>query len=118
MDGGEIINDPQSIAYHFGKYYSSINSDSNFSEIFLLHKVETEFSQIYFPPTNGEDYNNLFTLEELNSALKTCKDTSPGEDGIHYLMLKNLSSDQLQHLLAFFNYLWSTDTFPDDWKTA
>ena len=118
LDGGEIITDPQSIAYHFGKYYSSINSDSNFSEMFLLHKVETEFSQIYFPPPNGEDYNNLFTFEELNSALKTCKDTSPGEDGIHYLMLKNLSSDQLQHLLAFFNYLWSTDTFPDDWKTA
>ena len=98
----ETSENPETIAFHLGKFFSSISGDSNFSEKFLLHKVETEFSQVNFPPSNGEKYNDLFTIYELKSALKSCSDTAPGEDGIHYLMIRNLSIEQLYNLLAFF----------------
>ena len=69
LDGGAVITDPKFIAFHLGKFFSSISSDSNFSEKFLLHKVETEFSPVNFPPSNGERYNNLFSIYELNLLL-------------------------------------------------
>ena len=118
MDSGAVITDPENIAFHLGKFFSGISSDSNFSERFLLHKVESEFSPVHFPPSNGEKYNNPFNINELKNALNSCSDTSPGEDGIHYVMIENLPQEQLFNLLAFFNYLYITNTFPDNWRNA
>ena len=118
LDNGAVITDPEEIANHLGRFFSNISSDNNYSEEFLLHKIETEFSQVHFLPSNGEKYNNIFTLNELETALNSCLDTSPGEDGIHYLMIKKLPHDQLLNLLQFFNHLWVTDSFPDSWRSA
>ena len=52
------------------------------------------------------DGNNLFTFKELKNALKYCKNTSPGENGIYYNMLQILSFVQQGKILDFYNYLW------------
>ena len=118
LDNGAVVTDPEELANHLGRFFSNISSDNNYSEEFLLHKIETEFSPVHFPPSNGESYNNIFTFNELETALQSCSDTSPGEDGIHYLMIKNLPHIQLLNLLNFFNYLWVTDSFPESWRSA
>ena len=71
-----------------------------------------------FPEDQNEDYNRKFNCKELRTALKHCKDTSPGEDGIHYTMMKNMTEDQIEKLLTYFNYLYTTNKFPDAWRTA
>ena len=50
--------------------------------------------------------------------LKDCADSSPGEDTVHYVMLSHLPNAQLLNLLKFFNFLWVTNTFPDEWRCA
>lgn len=114
---GEVISDPGELVKIFVNYFASISSDDNYSWDFLLHKIEVELEPLHFP--DGDDsYNRPFTLQELRSALEACEDTSPGADGIHYAMLKNMSDLQLGLLLNFYNYLWLNDLFPDAWREA
>ena len=113
-----IIRDPADLGEEFGKFFSQVSSNDNYSENFLLHKVEEEFETLVFPPSNDEEYNGDFILKDLKNALDTCKNTSPGEDDIAYEMLKKLPDIQLNKLLAYYKYLWRNDLFPDDWGTA
>ena len=46
----------------------------------------------------------------------TCSATGP--DKIHYQMLKHLPENSLETLLNIFNYIWTTDKFPEDWTYA
>ena len=112
------VSDPQSLGSNFATFFSNVSSNNNYSETFLLHKVEEEFHPIIFPPTNGEDYNTNFSLKELTNALSSCSNTSPGEDDISYQMIKNLPTHQLNNLLEYFNYLWNNNLFPEQWSTA
>ena len=41
-----------------------------------------------------------------------------GPDVIHYQMLKHLQDIFLGTLLNIFNYIWTTDKFPEDWQYA
>ena len=83
-----------------------------------MNKVEGEFHPVLFPEGNNEPYNRLFCLSEFDTALKACRDTSPGEDSVHYGMLSNMSEEQKLTLLSFYNYLWVNDKFPDQWRVA
>ena len=96
---------PGEIAFNFGSFFSSVSSDNNYSENFLLHKIEEELNPIAFPHSANEKYNTLFSLDDLSTALESCKDSSPGEDGIHYTMLKHLPVIQLNNLLKCYNSL-------------
>ena len=113
-----IISEPNELVVNFGRFFSSVSSNNNYSEVFLTHKVEEEFTPIVFPPSNGKNYNKDFTLKELKTALRSCTDTSPGEDDIPYIMIKKLPKEQLNHLLAYYNYIWKNSLFPDEWRTA
>ena len=115
---GQCVSDPNLVAEQFGKFFSMISSNDNYSEDFLLHKIESEFHDIVFPDTGRETYNLAFTKREMDDALDSCTDSSPGIDGITYSMLSNLSVEQRSTLLRFFNYLWSNDLFPEEWRTA
>ena len=112
------ISDPGGVSEALGRYFASIGSNDNYLEDFLLHKVEGEFESIFFPEGSNEPYNSDFSLKEMGTALNACKDTSPGEDGVHYRMLKNMSEEQSKTLLSFFNYLWVNNKFPEQWRVA
>ena len=82
------ISNPKDVAISLGKFFANISSNNNYSETFLLHKVEEEFQPITFLPSSDESYNKNFTLKDLKNALNSCKNTSPGEDEIVYEMIK------------------------------
>lgn len=44
--------------------------------------------------------------------------SSPGPDGITYIMLKYLSLDSLRNLLYLYNRIWEEHTFPSSWRKA
>ena len=46
-------------------------------------------------------YNDPFTLQEMNRALKQCKKSATEEDGISYEMLKRMHSSASIFLLKF-----------------
>ena len=85
---------------------------------FLRLKHQSERKQIVFPPDDIEDYNQPFNMNELMNALKLCNNTAPGEDNIHYSMLRNLPDISLEFILTFFNQIWSNHVFPSLWRSA
>ena len=59
-----------------------------------------------------------FTLEELQTAIRNTRPTTPGEDGISAKFLKGLSDDRLHSLLRIFNDIFDSGIPPASWKTA
>jgi len=63
-------------------------------------------------------YNSSITDAELNRVLSHLKNTSPGEDLIHYQMLKNLPDEYKELLLNMYNFSYSKSHIPPNWKKA
>ena len=56
-------------------------------------------------------------MSELPSAISSLRSVSEGPDAVHD-MLRHLPAVALEALLADFNYLWETGTFPETWREA
>ncbi|GBN42798.1 putative RNA-directed DNA polymerase from transposon X-element [Araneus ventricosus] len=57
-------------------------------------------------------------MHELKDALNKSHTTSPGPDGIHYNMLKNLCENSLCSILTLLNRIWNEKAFPASWREA
>ncbi|GFW16058.1 probable RNA-directed DNA polymerase from transposon X-element [Trichonephila clavipes] len=55
---------------------------------------------------------------ELKRALSSAHNTSPGPDGISYVLLRHLSADSLVSLLYLFNRIWREQVYPTQWQEA
>ncbi|GFW64528.1 probable RNA-directed DNA polymerase from transposon X-element [Trichonephila clavipes] len=55
---------------------------------------------------------------ELKRALPSAHNTSPGPDGISYVLLRHLSADSLVSLLYLFNRIWREQVYPTQWQEA
>ena len=55
---------------------------------------------------------------ELDRALKDCKNGAPGDDGIHYSVIRNLSPNAKTEFLNLFNKSWKTGKTPESWHEA
>ena len=67
---------------------------------------------------NGSNLNRPFNLFELNNALASKHNSSPGADTIHYEMLKQLPDKSKLMFLAIMNTSWTKGEVPTDWKLA
>ena len=66
-----------------------------------------------------EPSNRPLTAHELDLALACCtRGTAPGEDGLHYEHLLELSPTGKRTLLAIFNSLYENGTCPAPWRKA
>ena len=92
--------------------FSSVSSLNNFTEEFVYNMVQSELQDIDFSSTNEEDYNCSITSDELEAALKSTGDTSPGPDQIPYVLLRMMNVEQRKVLLDFYNQVWSSDYVP------
>lgn len=101
-----------------GEHFAHISSSSNYNPSFLSYKAEIEKQNL---PTKGgtkEEYNCLFTIDELRNVLRMRKQTAPGLDNIHYAMIQHLSESAAYALLKFFNKVWVSGKIPQAWKKA
>ena len=63
--------------------------------------------------------NEGITENEITAAIESSNDKSaPGEDGVSYLMLKNLTPDYRGGLRDIFTEVWETLRVPENWKRA
>ena len=100
-DNYNIISTPYLIANSFAEYFSGISATENYNIDFFETKIRTEQNILDFSSPNDEIYNSPFTEWELDRALKSTKNTSPGPDKIQNLMLKKLKPSFLKDLLEF-----------------
>ena len=64
------------------KSMSKVTSDANYDPNFKSFKTKQEQHKINFTSDNREDYNELFSLDELLTSLNKAKDTAVGPDDI------------------------------------
>lgn len=99
-------------------YFQEVSSSSSYTAKFKKFRAIAEKQPIAMSGSDALEYNQPFTLCELEVALATKKESAPGPDRIKYEMLRHLSRESLGHLLTFFNYLWGASVFPQCWKRA
>ena len=63
-------------------------------------------------------HNAPFTIQELEHALSLAKDTTPGQDGVAYKMLRNIPDQAKMYLLSIYNQLYNESYFPPSWGKA
>ena len=112
----DIIDEPLAVANLFGTHFAEMSSSSNYSQAFLTHENDIKDSMPDFGTDNRQDYNQEFTLKELTDAINRSGSTSIGPDKIHYDFFRHLNDDQLKELLHFYNFLWTSEVFPDAWR--
>ena len=113
-----LITDITTITNTLAKTFSDNSSSNHYSPTFQQFKTIQEQQTINFRSQNLEPYNILFSLEELNSALRASHDTSPGPDNIPYQFIQHLPFTSLKILLNLFNNIWTGGTFPSKWQQA
>ncbi|KFM73192.1 RNA-directed DNA polymerase from mobile element jockey, partial [Stegodyphus mimosarum] len=117
MDG-VTYSSREDIANVIGETFSAVSNSINYPPAFLTTKLRSENTSINFNSLNTEAYNTDFTKLEMMSALSLTPKTSPGQDGISYVMLKHLSNESLKSLLFLYNRIWKECSFPNAWGNA
>lgn len=113
-----LSNNKLDIIHELGSYFqhsfkSSLYDPSFIKPIFNTLLLANEHSCL-----DKYSYNLPFTIKELNISIHKSKGSSPGPDDVHYHMLKNLDEYQKHQLLEFYNFVWTSRTFPSDWKNS
>ena len=114
----DILTSKKDIANALTKSMSKVSSAANYDPNFKSFKTKQEQHKLNFTSDNGEDYNQLFSLDELVTSLNKAKDTAVGPDDIHYQLLKHLPESCLLVLQDIFNNIWLTGNFPPSWHDA
>lgn len=82
-----------------------------------LHQLENQKNFEEIPEIHL--LNKPFEIHTLRATLNKCKNnSSPGEDGIPYEVLKHLPKTSLLTLLKLYNDIWKAGTLPIAWKNA
>ena len=115
---GSRAESEEAIANALAERLSHNSSSAKHSPEFLRAKQRAETTQLNFDTGNREEYNNLFTLEELRACLADTGSTAPGPDEISYEILRRLPGQSLGVLLNLYNEIWTTQSFPDSWSLA
>lgn len=117
LDQGVFKSTEKEIANILAYHFASISSDTN------LHPDFIKFKQSHQHPLNFHDktpspINSPFSLKELQSAIKKCRSSAPGPDGILIPLIKNLPPQLLDFLLRVYNDIWSSGIFPQSWQSS
>ena len=92
--------------------FCQTSRNENYTQEFLAPKTTVEQKGVNFESNNSEHYNRPFTLQELQYNLGHTKNTAPGDDGIHYLMLKRMPEVAKEYMCKIFNKMWQQSYFP------
>ena len=114
--GNETLTNEEDIAEALAEALANISSNNNYSPRFNTIRQAQETIPINFSSNDDEEYNQLFSMHELQHALKSVSDTSPGPDKVNYSMIKRMPKEAQMYLLKTFNRYWVQCYFPDQWR--
>ena len=113
----ELVVSNKAVADIFGQHYSSINKVDNYTDEVLINMIDQEEERIIFEEQDAW-FNEQFHFEELQVAIHSCKDSSPGMDNIMYSFIKNCNEAQHRKILHFYNDIWEKEVMPNSWKES
>ena len=111
-----IITDKKNIGDLRADTFSQNSSSQNCKLKFITVKQNVKKYKLNFKSKSQEQYNDLFSLEELKDSIKRSHNTGEGQDEVHYEFLRQLPSKSLKLLLRIHNKLWTEGKFLDIWR--
>ena len=115
---GGMMSDPADVSEALALHFAEVSKADNYPDQFRRYKRQREQQVLNFHSGTDLSYNNQISNLELSSALSSTSETSPGEDGVTYAMLKNVHPTLLMLILTLFNRIYLDGVFPECWKTA
>lgn len=116
-DEYNFLDDPEEIANSLGLRFAYVSSYSSCESAFGRSRSRKE-TKLQFKTRKLLEYNSPITEQQLLQELDSIKESSPGPDGIHYSMLKNLGETGRKFLLKILNDIFDTGKLPESWKLA
>ena len=113
---GSVIDDQVQVGNILGQFFSDISSSMHYRPSFLEREKDLTDSLPSFVSSNGEAYNDLFSLTELKEAIAKCGNTSMGPDYIHYSFFRHFTEPQLIQVVNMINCIWCAEQLPQQWK--
>ncbi len=108
---GELTTSPDSIAETFAEhYYKTTQLNTPVTQILPIHTTDI--------CPHEESLNSPIRLDEVIKAIRHQKNSAPGPDRIHPMMLKKLSRENYQAITHLFNHIWDKHDFPTQWREA
>lgn len=98
-----------------------VHSSENLSDIAKCSRDRTQAQNPLVTTrrkVTNEYLNMPFTMFELKKAIAKARQSTPGKDGICYLMLAHMSDKSLEVVLKLFNLVWETGRIPSLWKQS
>jgi hypothetical protein len=119
MVNGSIMVDPQLVAAELARHFADVSSGRHYPDPFRTIRAQQEQQPMDFRTDRSLPYSDPITYLELNSALQHYKEnTSLVPDGIHYKMLRKMHPTAVTALLTLYNKIWSSHSFPSQWRSA
>ena len=116
---GILITNTQEICEKIADSFTKTSSTNNYTNEFQQFKnIHEQNTQPIPEDNNAEDYNDIFSINELENALISCKGSSPGPDTIQYEMIKKMNKQNKKELLNLYNRIYTERDFPESWKNA
>ena len=101
----------------FAVNFARNSSDLNFEHEFLERRKGKVLDKIPKPEVETSPMNDPFALHELQTAIAQCKkNSSPGEDGIEYEVIRRLPVSCQKTILHLYNNIWESGEIPSTWK--
>ncbi|GFS97565.1 putative RNA-directed DNA polymerase from transposon BS [Trichonephila clavipes] len=89
-----------------------------FAENFASNNINHEPLPLDYFAQDNSLINNHFHISELNRAIKSAKNTTPGADQIPAKFLKLLNHSERSIILKFFQQIFDNSIVPKAWKHA
>ena len=117
-DGNNIILTNEQKAQRLAQQFESVHN----SNLNVISPVENEVIRQY-DQISSQDFlpEEIFetNLSEVRSIVKKFKNMkAPGDDGIFYILIKNLPESTIRFLVIIFNSCFKLAYFPKLWKNA
>ena len=117
-DGNTIFSTVPEISNQLARTCSNVSSPDNDRHNFLTMKNRIETVSLNFLSNNIENYNKIFTINELDTALNRTGNPSSVHELVFYQMLKRLPTKMKEYFLKVMKKYWIESYFPNKWREA
>ena len=115
--GGVLTASPMEVGTVLGLEFARHSSGASYSPNFRALRATEKSRPLFFVDDREvpASYNILFTMSELRFALVLCRNGAASPDGLSYPFFRHLYPTAMEFLLSFFNWIYTSELFPDLW---
>lgn len=107
---GKLTEDPKEVAETLADYFAEVSAMKDHQRVAPNRPTPT------FDGGDDLAYNQNFTMEEFDWAVRRSKGLSAGVDNVGYPMIRNLPHRTKIQLLEVYNRIWESGSIPKRWK--